>query len=332
MPDNPPFISVVVPTCERPTTLKVLIDSLAACCYSKDSYEIIVVDQSSSNGKRGQTEKICSLIDNLIYIHSDIKCSSDSRNRGWERAKGKIIAFTDDDAIVDSQWLNALADAFGKHKKNVGIVGGRIVPLFKGKKPDWLPPEREYLLPSFNYDGEMRPFPENSLPISVNLAIWRSLFKELGGFNTKLGLKNDAEIPYIGGEDTYLGMKVREAGYHIIYQPEAIVYHPVTSWRLKKKFFLIRNFREGTTCMALESVKERCTEKVLAKHTSWHFKRACFLVLLLIKDFIIPKKGRAKAYMLCASKIAFSLGVIKYSQFLKKSQICHYSLGKKNQR
>lgn len=318
MNNNLPLISVVVPTCDRPRTLIDSIESIIANDYPASRFEIIVVDQSSDSKTRDAVEKKFSQNKNLTYLHSTIKCSSDSRNKGWQRAKGEIAAFTDDDAWVDRCWLSALAAAFKKYKKTIGMVGGRIVPIFQGEKPAWLPPEREYLLPSFDYGGKMRSFPANAQPISVNLAIWRSVIEEIGGFDTRLGLKNDAEIPYITGEDTYLGIKVRDAGYSIIYQPDAVAYHPVTAQRMKRGFFLKRNFHEGATLIAIENAKEELTKQVLGNHIKWHLIRACWLILPLGKHVIIPKKGRAKSYMLTAAKIAFSLGAIKYSLYLRK--------------
>lgn len=315
---EPLFISVVIPTCDRPKMLLECIESIRANSYPH--YEIIVVDQSSDN----MTEKLIKDRFNgdsrIVFLHSDIKCSSGSRNKGWQKAKGKIIAFTDDDALVDVEWLGAYVAVFNRENSRIGMAGGRILPIFQIPRPSWLPPERDYFLPSFNIGDETKPFPEESLPISVNLALWKSILEETGGFDTRLGLKNDTEISYITGEDSYLGIKVRNLGYRIIYLPSATVYHPITAQRLTKRFFLKRHFSEGATTLAIENVKKTCSKQNLSSHIHWHLKSIILHILLFFRDFLIPKKGRSKAYMLVAANIAYSIGVIHHSIYLKNKQ------------
>jgi glycosyltransferase involved in cell wall biosynthesis len=317
MRENQSFISIVVPTCNRTETLMNCIDSIRANNYR--NFEIIVVDQGFDDETQREIEKRFHDDRRIVYLRSNIRCSSDSRNKGWHEARGEIIAFTDDDAFVGSGWLEAYEEAFRCNHPRVVMAAGRIVPVFKIPKPSWLPPEKEYLLPSFDAGDEMRPFPQQSLPISANLAITRALLEQTGGFDTRLGLKMDGDIPYITGEDSFLGMKVRKSGGFILYQPRAVVYHPVTAQRLTRRFFLKRNFREGATTIAVENVQTLCTEERLSAHVNWHLKKIMFYALLFCKDFITPRKDRMKASMRRASEIAFSIGVIHHSIYLKKN-------------
>ena len=317
MTEKEQFISVIIPTCDRPKTLIQCIDSIRSNNYKE--YEIIVVDQSSDSKTENLIKKYSD--PDLIYIRSDIKCSSDARNRGWKKAKGDIIAFTDDDAFVDSGWLEAISEALNASNADVGMVGGRITPLFKTPRPSWLPPEKDFLLPSFDAGSEVRPFPEESLPVSVNLALRNKVLEETGGFDTRLGLKkSETSIDLTGGEDSYLGIKVKNLGYKIIYLPTAIVFHPITPDRLTKSFFLKRNFREGVTAIALENVKSTCTKKRLSSHISWHTKRIFYYFLLMVKDIIFFKENRSRIIMLRAAEIAFSIGVVRHSAYLKGNQ------------
>ncbi len=322
--EEPLFISVVVPTCNRPKMLLNCIESIRADSYPH--YEVIVVDQSLDDKTEKQIKDKFNDDSRIVYLHSDIKCSSDSRNKGWQKAKGNIIAFTDDDAIVGDGWLEAYAKAFNRENLRIGMAGGRILPIFQIPRPSWLPPEKDYLLPSFDIGDETKPFPEESLPISVNFALWKSILEEIGGFDTRLGLKglkNDANISYlnlIGGEDSYVGIRVRNSGYSIVYLPSAVVYHPVTAERLTKKYFIKRNFREGATTIAIENVKKTCSKQKLSSYINWYLKKIRFDSLLFCRNFLLPKKGWSKIYMLGAANIAFSIGVIRYSMYLKKKQ------------
>jgi glycosyltransferase involved in cell wall biosynthesis len=303
-----PFISVVVPTCNRQETLLKCIESIRANIYPH--YEIIVVDQNSDDAIQKKIADIFNNDEKIVYLHSHIRCSSDSRNRGWRMAKGDIIAFTDDDAIVDPRWLEAYAQAFCRENAKVGMVGGRIEPVFQIPRPHWLPPEKDYLLPSFNAGNGLKPFPEESLPISVNFALKRSVIEPIGGFDIRLGLKRGRRNANIGGEDSFLSMKVKEAGFLIMYQGAAIVYHPVIAQRLKRLFFLKRNFLDGITTIAIKHVKHPLTDKELFSHLKWHSKRILFYFILFSRDFILPRQGRSRKYMLRAAEMAFSLGII----------------------
>ena len=315
MSEKPPFISVVVPTCDRQVPLIKCIESIRANNYPE--YEIIIVDQSSKDGLAGQIRTLFNNDQKIIYLNSDVKCSSDSRNRGWQKAKGEIIAFTDDDAMVGERWLEAYAEAFNQGDPNVGMVGGRVEPVFEIPRPGWLPPEKDYLLPSFDAGQEVKPFPKESLPMGVNFALKRSALKESGGFDTRLGLKSGSKNPYIGGEDSFLSMRVKAAGYLILYQPSALVYHPVPPRRLTRRFFLRRNFREGITTIALEDLKAPLTSQRLWADIKWHSKRITFYFYLFCRDWILRKKG-SSAYMLRASEIAFSAGIVRQSMYLKR--------------
>jgi glycosyltransferase involved in cell wall biosynthesis len=302
-------ISVVIPACDRPDSLVTCIDSILANDYS--SYEIIIVDQSSDDAVSREIERKYSNHVAITCLRSHIKSSSDARNIGWRRAKNELILFTDDDAIVGPTWLRAYSEVFSLGTERIGMAGGRVIPVFQTARPAWLPYEKDYLLPSYDAGDDIKPFPEESLPISVNFALLKSVLEEVGGFDPRLGLKKDSADPYLGGEDSYLAFSVKEAGYCIYYQPSAVVYHPVTSKRLSRAFFLRRNFREGTTSLELENARNPCSNARLLSIFWENLKSLAFCTLLFMICFAVPRRGRGKSYMLAASDAAMSLGSIK---------------------
>jgi glycosyltransferase involved in cell wall biosynthesis len=115
-----------------------------------------------------------------LYICAQTLSVQAFRNKGWQKARGEIVAFTDDDAYVAEGWLAAYADTFEKEDTHVGMVGGRVEAVFQIPRPPWLPNEKDYLLPSFNAGGELKPFPSGSLPMSVNFALRREVLVETG--------------------------------------------------------------------------------------------------------------------------------------------------------
>jgi len=309
------LISIVIPTCNRPSTLGIAIESIINTNFC--DYELLIVDQSGNDDtKQLVTGKYKH--NKVHYLHSTTQCSSDSRNIGWQKASAEYVAFTDDDAFVDENWLQAYATEITQSKPNVGLIGGRIIPIFEKPRPHWLPEEKDYFLPSFDAGSETIPFPPESLPISVNLVASKVLLEAIGGFDTRLGLKNGADVPFVtGGEDSFLGIKARKAGFPITYLPSAVVYHPITADRLKVDFFLRRSFREGATTIAVENVKSPYSREHFLGHMNWHRRNVLFLLKKILGCALLSSNQRSKAFMLTASEIAFSCGVIQYSRYLK---------------
>ena len=117
-----PSVSIIVPTYNRRASLAVCLQALASLAYPRDRYEVIVVDD-------GSTEALDPVID-LTRHQLDIKlvqCShagvSKARNVGLERARGELVAFTDDDCVAEREWIAALARTWLCHP--TAMIGGR---------------------------------------------------------------------------------------------------------------------------------------------------------------------------------------------------------------
>jgi GT2 family glycosyltransferase len=154
--------------------------------------------------------------------------------------------------------------------------------------------------------------------MSVNMAVARSVLENVGGFDTRLGLKSGSDNPHIGGEDSFLALRAKRCGYSILYQPTAVVYHPVTSERLTRRFFLRRNFREGVTALAIKNIEKACTKQELVENQRLHVRRLVVLIILFCKDFMMPRKGWSRACMLRACEMAFSIGLLRHARLLRK--------------
>ncbi len=130
---------------------------------------------------------------------------------------------------------------------NVGICGGKIIPLIEEVNTEWSIPERwEHFLPSYQHDYEIGPYRNKELPPGVNYSIHNELFNRLGPFNDKLGVNSSRKIQLFG-EDMEYCLRAKKAGYSIIYNPESIVYHPVSKKRQSQKYLNERLFCEGHT-------------------------------------------------------------------------------------
>ncbi len=177
-----PLISVVVPALNAEETVEDCIKSLLDQKYPKEKYEIIVVDNESTDN----TFKIIKKFRRKIKIFNEIKKGSYcARNRGIKNAKGKIIAFTDSDCIVDKYWLIHIGKAF--KDKNIKLVGGNVRAIDTGttilKYCD------EFCHTQKLYAGLNMPF-----FAGANMAVRKNDLMRLNGFNESLKSGGDVEL------------------------------------------------------------------------------------------------------------------------------------------
>jgi GT2 family glycosyltransferase len=157
-------------------------------------------------------------------------------NTAIEKARGEIIAFTDDDVLVGQDWLFALLHSFDTYDC-VGVAG-KIVPVWNSPKPDWFTVDGPYrlMLAIVEYDrGEQNRLCQiEDPPYGANLALRKKVFDKYGLFRTDLG-------PVAGttfrGEDSEYCRRLMSQGEKLLYVPEAVVHHPVPEERTKKQYF-----------------------------------------------------------------------------------------------
>ncbi|HEX7580511.1 MAG TPA: hypothetical protein VF580_10965, partial [Thermoanaerobaculia bacterium] len=134
-------------------------------------------------------------------------------------------------------------------------------------RPRWYPASHEYLLPVFDPGGTLAPFPQGSLPMTVNLAVDREVIDRIGGFHEGLGARSGWPIT---GEDSHFAWKAIEAGIPVYYQPEAVVLHRVPASRMNRRFLLSRCWREGISLLDIEEKRGILSDERLHAHVRWH--------------------------------------------------------------
>ena len=249
-----PFVSVIVPTYNRPHYAARCLTSVLANKY--ETFEVIVVDQSSNQDTRWEIEKLAADNDRIHYVHSNVVGVSHARNLALSLAKGEIIALIDDDAVATPNWIEAYAHTFQALNPPPGIIGGKIDPLWEVPRPAWYPAQRQFLLGIYDIGDELCPFPVGDLPISANFAVLKAVIESIGGFDTRIGFNNKHSHRLMTGEDSLVGLKIQEQGYSIYYQPEARVLHSVRESKLRRRFFLNRHFWEGATIVAIRDLQD----------------------------------------------------------------------------
>ena len=198
-------------------------------------WEVLVVDNNSSDQTRKTVEDFSSRYPGRFrYLFESRPGKSHALNTGIRESEGDVLAFMDDDVVVQADWLQNLTAAL-RDGQWAG-AGGRIVPDWHCPPPRWLSPDSPRAagpLVAFH------PMPEAgqtfAAPIGTNMAFRREMFEKYGLFRTDLGPRPGSELR---NEDTEFGERLLAAGERLRYEPSALVYHPVAQNRLKKEYFL----------------------------------------------------------------------------------------------
>jgi glycosyltransferase involved in cell wall biosynthesis len=233
--------SVIVCTYNRSHHLKNVLKSLSMQVATKGlRWEIIVVDNNSTDNTFNIVKEFKKNSKVPVkYVREEKQGLSHARNRGIIESRGKYIAFIDDDAIADNNWVAALYKAFQRNECD--CVGGRIYLKPLKKLPRWLKKELWAFLAYLDYGD--KPFQVTDHYIfGTNMAFTREILNRVGFFNVKLG--RSAYVP-AGGEETELFKRISKTGGRIYYCPDAKVHHMVEEYKLKKKYFRRLHYYDG---------------------------------------------------------------------------------------
>jgi glycosyltransferase involved in cell wall biosynthesis len=178
-----------------------------------------------------------------------------ARNSGTEAARGDIVAFVDDDARPEPEWLMELEGCFGR--EDAAGAGGALLPLWRGPVPGWLPTEFYWVF-GCSYTGLPEHLAPVRNPIGANMAVRASVLREVGGFREGGGegavdapseIRSRGVVRAAGNipDDTDLAIRVKQRLPETtwLYQPSARVLHSVTRERTTLGYFLRRCYEEG---------------------------------------------------------------------------------------
>jgi glucosyl-dolichyl phosphate glucuronosyltransferase len=166
---------------------------------------------------------------------------SGARNTGIATSSGQVIAFIDEDAIANDDWIENLLR--GYEDPAVIGVGGVVMPVWADPPPDWFPQEFNWVV-GCSYKGLPETVSPIRNPIGCNMSFRREAVISAGGFRNGVG--RVGKVP-VGCEETELTIRARQLIPNSIYlfQPEALVFHQVPAWRLNLGYFIQRCFAEG---------------------------------------------------------------------------------------
>jgi glycosyltransferase involved in cell wall biosynthesis len=224
-----PFVSVVLSTRDRPERLARCLRALLAQQYP--TYEVIVVDNAPTTPATAEfIQQTYSQEARIRYVREDRPGLSWGRNRGIMEARGEIIAFTDDDVVVDAHWLSELAMGF-EAAENVACVTSMLLPLeLQTQAQLWLEEfggfskgfrRRIFDRKSGGEDIPLYPFTAGRFGTGGGMAFTAAFLREEGNFDPALG----NGTPSGAGEDLVAFFHVIARGYRLVYTPGSLLYH-----------------------------------------------------------------------------------------------------------
>lgn len=254
------LVSIIIPTFNRDQYLKQCLLSLVQQTTPVDQYEILIIDNGSTDRTRSIAEETITLFPKhrIHYIYEPEPGLLSGRHRGALEAHGDILIFVDDDIEADKDWLEAINESF--QDISVQLVGGRNLPKYETKPPEWL--EWFWLELPF---GKI--FPELSLldfgekiqeieayyVWGLNFSIRRQALFDLGGFHPDCIPKHLQHFQ--GDGETGLALKANKLQYKAIYHPQALVWHQVPKSRMTYQYFEQRFFYQGV-CNSYTEIRE----------------------------------------------------------------------------
>lgn len=188
-------ISVILPTYNRVSILPTVIQALEAQTFPRDQFEIIFVDDGSTDNTKEYLQQLAPKVKLLSQNHGG---ASRARNMGARNALGDILAFTDDDCRPEMGWLQAIDEGMKRRDSQVALLGHTY---------------SEHPASTFVHAV----FKEAEPVVTCNFAVSGEAFWRVGGFD---------EHFFIYFEDEELGLRLKKSGYAIVYDPSMRVCHP----------------------------------------------------------------------------------------------------------
>jgi GT2 family glycosyltransferase len=242
-------ITVAIPTLGRPASALDALRSVAAeVCATP--FEVLVLDNGCDSRLAESVHMVArSARVPVVYVPVPAVGLHNARHEAARRAHGDVLAYLDDDVVVERGWLTGLASSFSD--SDVHLVGGRCLPIYEADAPPWL--EAFW---TRNEDGtwwcgaltliDLGPEPKDVDPQFIwgaNFAIRKETLIQVGGFHPD-GLPWHLRR-FRGDGETAVSIAVQKLGLRAAYSPDATVHHRVPQERLAEQYFERRAFLQG---------------------------------------------------------------------------------------
>ncbi|MET7681842.1 glycosyltransferase family 2 protein [Streptomyces sp. NPDC005423] len=235
--------------------------SVVICVYTEDRWEDILAAVSSVRGQSRPALETLLVVDHnpallarlsgefeetggvRVLANAGPRGLSAGRNTGIAASHGAVVAFLDDDAVAERDWLRRFAEAYTDPR--VMAVGGRTEPIWaSGRRPAWFPEEFDWVV-GCTYRGLPPGRVRVRNVLGGNASFRRTAFEAAGGFATGIG--RDGDRRPLGCEETELCIRLSRARPEaiLLIDDRAVIHHRVPRAREHFRYFRARTYAEG---------------------------------------------------------------------------------------
>jgi glycosyltransferase involved in cell wall biosynthesis len=205
------------------------------------TWELLVVNNNCTDETDAIVRKYESTLP-VRLIHERTPGKVHALNRCIDEATGEFLLFTDDDALVEPNWLTEVLAGF--NETDADMVFGKVRPWWETAPPKWFGDTLAAHFALLDYGDE--PFVADSMrrsPFGVNYAFRKAVFDEIGPYKTDLGPRGGQGF---GGEDDEIFRRMLRHNKKVVYRPSAVVNHFVPVVRCEKAYHRMRAWRGST--------------------------------------------------------------------------------------
>lgn len=261
-PGNP-IISAVICTHNRAAYLRKALRSLIQQSLPQGQYEILVVDNCSTDTTKEVIEEFARA-GRVQYLYESRLGLSHARNAGWRSARGRYVAYLDDDAIACPTWLEKILEVFETVKPRPGCVGGRTEAIWEAQRPAWLGDPLLHGLTIVDWSDVPHPLSDLSCEwlVGANFAVPRETLEHLGGFTDRLDRQGSK---LLSSGDVFLQKQILKGGLVCFYHPQISVQHHVFPSRLVQGWFKQRYYWQGVSDAVMISLEHAPSKTALVQ-------------------------------------------------------------------
>jgi glycosyltransferase involved in cell wall biosynthesis len=230
-------LTIVICTFNRAEILERCLNSLQTQNIPNDLFQVIIVDNNSTDNTKLIIKKFTRKNENFKYLFEPNQGLSIARNRGLQGSLSEWVGYIDDDAIINSNFIENVIWTF--ETQNFDVFGGCVYSWFHYGKPEWFPVKFEQ---NWNKNTKLG-------LITANEEIWGGVmfFKthtlnSINGFPEDIGMSGN-KISY--GEESLVINKLIKKGYNVGFNPDIIIYHLVGKHKLLISWHLLSAFAKG---------------------------------------------------------------------------------------
>ncbi|MFL2572979.1 MAG: glycosyltransferase family 2 protein [Flavobacteriales bacterium] len=226
-------LSITICTYNRIEYLKKCLKSVLDQTQGKKSIEINIIDNNSTDNTKGYISEIKKKYPEVNYYVEHKQGISFARNLSFEVCKGMFLAFVDDDAVINKNWLEALLNELKNQNENI-IYGGPIYPNFESNPEDWI--DKDYFIRKFkDTDGFLGTIKSKEGFSGGNMCIAKNLFLKSEKFNTEIGMTG-GNLGLGEEPDFFYKLIMKNKDVKLYNISEMSITHSEASYKLEKEY------------------------------------------------------------------------------------------------